>query len=209
MRILVTAFDPFGGETINPARAAAAALPDQIGGAEISKLWVPTVFGEAGAAATAAMDRLRPDAVISLGQAGGRKAVTPERIAINLMDAKAPDNAGHQPHEQPIEPVGPDGCFSTLPVKAMAAAIRGTGLPGEVSNSAGTFVCNDLMYRVLRHAARTMPDTRCGFIHVPYLPEQAAEKGPDTPSMRLEDMVRALTAALEVVAAQPSPGTNA
>ena len=199
MKILVTAFDPFGGESINPAREAAAALPERIGGADIIKLWIPTVFGEAGKQVMKAMDDLLPDAVISLGQAGGRKAVTPERIAINLMDARSPDNAGSQPQEQAIEPGGPDGCFSTLPVKAMAAAIRELGLPGEVSLSAGAFVCNDVMYRVLRHAAKTMPETRCGFIHVPFLPEQTAEK-PDTFSLSLEDMVKALTAALEVVA---------
>lgn len=199
MKILVTAFDPFGGETINPAREAAAALPERIGRADIVKLWIPTVFGEAGKQVMNAMDDLRPDAVISLGQAGGRKAVTPERIAINLMDARIPDNAGSQPQEQAIEQGGPDGCFSTLPVKAMAAAIREIGLPGEVSLSAGAFVCNDVMYRVLRHAAQAMPDTRCGFIHVPFLPEQTREK-PDMPSLSLADMVRALTAALEVVA---------
>ena len=199
MKILLTAFDPFGGETINPAREVAAALPDQIGGADIIKLWLPTVFGEAGEKVTKAMDDLRPDAVISLGQAGGRKAVTPERIAINLMDARSPDNAGNQPQEQVIEQNGPDGCFSTLPVKAMAAAIREQGLPGEVSLSAGTFVCNDVMYRALPHAAKAMPATRCGFIHVPYLPEQTTEK-PDVPSLSLADMVRALTAALQVVA---------
>ena len=126
--------------------------------------------------------------------------MTPERIAINWMDARIPDNAGHQPKEQFIEAGGPDGCFSTLPVEAMVAAIREIGLPGEVSLSAGTFVCNEVMYLVLRHAARTMPDTRCGFIHIPFLPEQVREK-PDMPCLSLEDMVRALTATLEVVEA--------
>ena len=200
MKILLTAFDPFGGERINPAQEVAAALPERIGGAEIVKLWIPTVFGTASEMITRAMDELWPDAVISLGQAGGRKAVTPERIAINWMDARIPDNAGHQPKEQFIEAGGPDGCFSTLPVEAMVAAIREIGLPGEVSLSAGTFVCNEVMYRVLRHAARTMPDTRCGFIHIPFLPEQVREK-PDMPCLSLEDMVRALTATLEVVEA--------
>lgn len=200
MKILLTAFDPFGGERINPAQEVAAALLERIGGAEIVKLWIPTVFGKAAETTTRAMDELRPDAVISLGQAGGRKAVTPERIAINWMDARIPDNAGHQPKEQFIEAGGPDGCFSTLPVEAMAAALREIGLPGEVSLSAGTFVCNEVMYRVLRHAARTMPDTRCGFIHIPFLPEQVREK-PDMPCLSLEDMVRALTATLEVVEA--------
>ena len=200
MKILLTAFDPFGGERINPAQEVAAALPERIGGAEIVKLWIPTVFGKASEMITRAMDELRPDAVISLGQAGGRKAVTPERIAINWMDARIPDNAGHQPKEQFIEAGGPDGCFSTLPVEAMAAAIREIGLPGEISLSAGSFVCNEVMYRVLRHAAMAMPDTHCGFIHIPFLPEQVREK-PDMPCLSLEDMVRALTAALEVVEA--------
>ena len=200
MKILLTAFDPFGGESINPAQEVAAALPERIGGAEIVKLWIPTVFDKAAEMTARAMDELRPDAVVSLGQAGGRKAVTPERIAINWMDARIPDNAGHQPKEQFIEAGGPDGCFSTLPVSAMAAAIREAGLPGEVSLSAGAFVCNEVMYRALRHAARTMSGTICGFIHVPFLPEQVREK-PDMPCLSLEDMVRALTAALEVVEA--------
>ena len=199
MKLLLTAFDPFGGETINPAREAAEALPERIGGVDVIKLWISTVFGEAGNQVIKAMDDLRPAAVVSLGQAGGRRAVTPERIAINLMDARIPDNAGSQPREQVIEVGGPDGCFSTLPVEAMAAAIRKVDLPGEVSLSAGTFVCNSVMYQVLRHAAKTMPDTRCGFIHVPFLPEQTREKQ-DVPSLSHGDMVRALTAALEVVA---------
>ena len=204
MKILLTAFDPFGGERINPAQEVAAALPERIGGAEIIKLWIPTAFGQAADKIIQAMENYCPDAVVSLGQAGGRKAVTPERIAINWMDARIPDNAGHQPKEQFIEPGGPDGCFSTLPVESMAAAIREIGLPGEVSLSAGSFVCNEVMYRVLRHAARAMPDTRCGFIHVPFLPEQVREK-PDMPCLSLEDMVRALTAALEVVEAHLTP----
>ena len=204
MKILLTAFDPFGGESINPAQEVAAALPERIGGAEIIKLWIPTAFGQASDTIIQAMENYCPDAVVSLGQAGGRKAVTPERIAINWMDARIPDNAGHQPKEQFIEPGGPDGCFSTLPVESMAAAIREIGLPGEVSLSAGSFVCNEVMYRVLRHAARAMPDTRCGFIHVPFLPEQVREK-PDMPCLSLEDMVRALTAALEVVEAHLTP----
>ncbi len=195
MRILITAFDPFGGESVNPAREAMNLLPPEIGGAQMLKLELPTAFGEAGELVCREMDRLRPDAVISLGQAGGRKAVTPERVAINVADARIPDNRGRQPVDQALVPGGPAAYFSTLPIKVMVERIRGEGLTGEVSNSAGTFVCNEVMYRALHHAAETMPHVRCGFLHVPYIPQQTAEK-PDAPSMALEDIVRALTAAI-------------
>lgn len=201
MKILVTAFDPFGGETVNPAQRALELLPDVIGGAAVHKLAAPTVFGGAAELVCREMDRLRPDAVVCLGQAGGRDAVTPERVAINIMDARIPDNAGQQPVDQPIEPEGPAAYFSTLPVKKMAAAIRAEELPGRVSNTAGTFVCNSLLYSVLHHAAQTMPDTRCCFIHVPYIPEQTADK-PGTPAMPLQDIIRALTAAIRTAAGE-------
>ncbi len=195
MDILLTAFEPFGGEQINPAQEAAALLPVELGGCRIHKLLLPTAFGTAGAQAVQAMDRLRPDAVICLGQAGGRKAVTVERVAVNLMDARIPDNAGNQPVDQPVVEDGPTAYFSTLPVKDMVRAIRAAGLPGEVSYTAGTYVCNSLLYTVLHHAAEAMPATRCCFIHVPYVPEQTAGKE-GVPSMPLGDIVRALEAAL-------------
>ena len=195
MNILVTAFDPFGGEKINPAQQAVEHLADTIGGANIHKLIVPTVFGKAAEDVIAAMDSLRPDAVICVGQAGGRKAVTPERVAINVMDANIQDNAGKQPNDEPVVAGGPAAYFSTLPIKAMVQAIRDAGLPGEISNSAGTFVCNSLLYSVLHHAALHMPETRAVFVHVPYIPEQTAGKE-NVPSMPLEDIVRALSAAI-------------
>ncbi len=195
MDILITAFDPFGGEAINPAQEAVKLLPPEIGGCRLHKLVVPTVFGEAGRLAAEAMGRLRPQAVICVGQAGGRRAVTMERVAVNLMDARIPDNAGNQPVDQPVEEGGPAAYFSTLPVKAMARAIQGAGLPGEVSYTAGTFVCNSLLYTVLRHAEQAMPETRCAFIHVPYVPEQTGGKE-NTPSLPLADIVRALEAAI-------------
>jgi len=195
MDILITAFDPFGGEAVNPAQEAVKLLPSEIGGCRLYKLVVPTVFGEAGRLAAGAMDRLRPQAVICVGQAGGRRAVAVERVAVNLMDARIPDNAGNQPVDQPVEEGGPAAYFSTLPVKAMAQAIQEAGLPGEVSYTAGTFVCNSLLYSVLRHAEKTMPSCRCCFIHVPYIPEQAAGKG-GAPSLPLADIVRALEAAI-------------
>ena len=196
MRILVTAFDPFGGETVNPAQMAVDRLPDNIGGHEICKMIVPTVFGLSGDLVTAEMERVQPDAVISVGQAGSRKAVTPERVAINIMDARITDNAGVRPQDEPVIPDGPAAYFSTLPVKAMVESINAAGLSGQISNTAGTFVCNQLLYRVLHYAAQHMPQTKCCFIHVPYIPEQVREK-PDMPSMELEDIVRALTAAVE------------
>lgn len=196
MNILVTAFDPFGGESVNPAQQAVERLADIIGDAKINKLIIPTVFGKAAENAIAQMDLLRPDAVICVGQAGGRKAVTPERVAINVMDANIKDNIGQQPVDEPIVADGPAAYFSTLPVKAMVQAIRDAGLPGEVSNSAGTFVCNSLLYSVLHHAALHMPETRAVFVHVPYIPEQVAGKD-GVASMPLDDIVRALSAAIE------------
>ena len=196
MRILVTAFDPFGGEVMNPAQMAVERLADRIGNHDITKLIVPTVFGVSGDQVTAEMDRLKPDAVISVGQAGGRKAVTPERVAIDIMDANITDNAGIQPKDEPVVEGGPAAYFSTLPVKTMVESIKAAGLPAQISNTAGTFVCNHLLYRVLHHAAQRMPHTKCCFVHVPYITEQVREK-PDMPSMELEDIVRALTAAIE------------
>lgn len=196
MRILVTAFDPFGGEAVNPAGEALALLPGSIGGAEICKLTVPTVFEEAGPLACREMDRLRPQAVVSLGQAGGRQAVTPERVAVNVLDARIPDNRGAQPVDCPVVPGGPAAYFSTLPVKAIVGRIRDGGLPGELSNSAGTFVCNSLMYHTLHHASQSLPGTLCGFIHVPYIPQQTEGK-PGKFSLPLEDIARAVALAIE------------
>ena len=195
MRILVTAFDPFGGESVNPAQQAVERLADHIGGHEIYKLIIPTVFRKAAELVIEEMERLRPDAVFCVGQAGGRRAVTPERVAINIMDASIRDNAGEQPTDEPIVSGGPAAYFSTLPVKSMINAIRDVGLPADVSNSAGTFVCNSLLYSVLHHAATCMPETRAVFVHVPYIPEQTVEKE-NTPSMPLDDIVRALSAAI-------------
>lgn len=195
MKILVTAFDPFGGESINPAQQAVERLADEIGDSKLHKLVVPTVFGRAAELVTDAMNELRPDAVICVGQAGGRRSVTPERVAINVMDASIKDNAGLQPTDEPIVEGGPAAYFSTLPIKTMVRAIRDAGLPGDISNSAGTFVCNSLLYSVLHHAAEHMPATRAVFIHVPYIPEQTVGKE-NVPSMPLEDIVRALSAAI-------------
>lgn len=189
--LLITGFEPFGGETVNPAWEAVSRLPERIGDYRLTKLRIPTVFTQAARRVLVAAEQDGPDVILCVGQAGGRDAVTPERVAINCQDARIPDNAGMQPKERPVIPGGPDGIFATVPVRAMADAIAAAGLPGRVSNTAGTFVCNDTLYRVLHHYAET--EVRVGFIHVPHLPEQAKEGGA---SMPLEDIVRGLSAAI-------------
>lgn len=199
MRILVTGFDPFDGESRNPSWDAVSQLPRDIAEAEVVTLCVPTEFRRATAEVVEAIGELAPDVVVLVGQAGGRADVTPERVAINVQDARIPDNVGVQPIDVPIVEDGPAAYFSTLPVKAIVAAIRDAELPASLSNSAGTFVCNDLMYGVLHHLAVTgRTEVRAGFVHVPFVPEQAA-RHEGTPSLPLDDIVRALTAAIEAV----------
>ena len=190
-KLLITGFDPFDGATINPSWEAVKLLPDTIGDYELHKFQIPTVFELAPRTVLEKAAELKPDAIICVGQAGGRMAVTPERIGINIRDARINDNAGKSPKDQPIVSGGPDGYFSTLPIKAMIAAINEVGLAGAISNTAGTFVCNDVLYSILHHYAST--DVRCGFIHVPYLPEQG------TPNLPLEQIVKALIAAISVL----------
>ena len=189
--LLITGFDPFGGETVNPSWEAVRRLPDAVGQYRLTKLQIPTVFSAAADTVLATAKADKPDVILCIGQAGGRDAVTPERIAVNIASAKTPDNAGNLPVEAPIDPAGPDGIFATVPVVAIAEAIIAAGLPGKISNTAGTYVCNDTLYRLLRHYAGT--SVKVGFIHVPCLPEQAAA---GAPSMTLEEIIAALTAAV-------------
>ena len=197
MKILITAFEPFGGDDRNASQEVMNALPEDLRGAEIRKLCLPVEFGRAAELAREAAERLRPDAVVCLGQAGRRSEITPERVSINLMDARLPDNAGFQPVEMPIDPDGPAAYFSTLPIRSMTEAMREAGVPARISNTAGTYVCNDLMYRVLRWANLHRPDLPCGFIHVPYLDIQARAEG--VPALPKEDAVRGIEAALSVL----------
>lgn len=199
VQILVTGFDPFGGETVNPAWEAVRRLPHEIGGAEIIPLMIPTIFGKAPEIILKEVERLHPDAVISVGQAAGRTAITPERIAINMESAFIADNAGFQPYEQPVIPSGPDGYFSLLPVVDMVDAVKAEGLPGYISNTAGTFVCNHVMYHLLHACHILYPDMISGFIHVPCIPEQNREH-PERFGMELTDIIRGLTAAIGAVA---------
>ena len=201
MKILNTGFDSFGGETVNPAYEAVKLLPDTIAGAEIIKLEVPTQFHRAGAVLEDAMQRHKPDAVICVGQAGGRAAITPEKVAINLMDGRIPDNAGYQPVDVPIREDGETAYFASLPVKAMVQRMRDAGIPAAVSYTAGTYVCNYLLYTLLYLIDKKYPNVRGGFIHVPYAMEQVINKPLGTPSMDLRQIARGLETAVEAVAA--------
>lgn len=203
-KILVTGFAPFGGEPVNPAWEAVKRLPDRAAGMELIKLEIPTSFARCVSAVEASVAAHLPDAVLCVGQAGGRACVSVERVAINLADARIADNDGNQPAEQPIRAGGPAAYFATLPVKAMVRNIQARGIPCQLSYSAGTYVCNCVMYHTLHLAAERFPGLRAGFIHVPYLPGQAVSKPAATPSMELSTLVRALEAAVEAIADTPS-----
>ena len=193
-KLLITGFDPFGGESVNPAREAVMALPDAVGDYTLTKLEIPTVFGLAAETVLRAAEALCPDVILCVGQAGGRAAITPEVVAINLREASIPDNLGYTPQNQPVVAHAPAAYFSTLPVRAMAEGVKAAGIPCSLSYSAGVFVCNDLLYTLLHHYDGT--DTRVGFVHIPYLPEQAKE---GVASLPLEDAVRGLTAAIQAL----------
>ena len=190
-QLLITGFDPFGGEQINPSWEAVKQLPDAIGQWQVAKMEIPTQFTTAAQTVLAAAEKLNPDAILCVGQAGGRRAVTPEVIGINLREAGIPDNAGFQPINVPIVCDGPAAYFATVPVRAMTDAIRAEGIPAALSYSAGAFVCNDVLYTLLHRFHGTT--TQVGFIHVPYLPQQAKE---GTPSLPQEQVLRALILAI-------------
>ena len=198
MKILVTGFDPFGGEKVNPALEAVKSLPSVIQGAEIRWVEIPTVFYKSAEVLEAEIVRHQPDVILCIGQAGGRASLTPERVAINQDDARIPDNQGNQPIDTPIRLDGEAAYFSTLPIKAIVQAIKEVGLPATVSNTAGTFVCNHLMYQVLYLADKKFPNMRAGFMHIPYMTEQVVNK-PNTASMCLRDIVRGIEAAIGAI----------
>lgn len=199
MKILVTGFDPFGGESVNPAYEAVKLLPDQIKGAKIIKLEIPTVFSKSGPAVEAGIKEHEPDVVINVGQAGGRASVTIEKVAINFADARIADNDGEQPIDEPLQADGETAYFATVPVKAMMQNVRKHGLPCSVSYTAGTYVCNSIMYNVLYMCAKRYPGIRAGFIHVPYACSQTVDKAAGTPSMPLETIAKSLEYAIEAV----------
>jgi pyroglutamyl-peptidase len=200
--LLVTGFEPFGGEDVNPAWEICRDLPEAIGASRVHVLQVPCEFRAAIEVVAAEIERLEPVIVLSLGLAGGRAAMSVERVAINVDDARIDDNAGNAPIDEPVASGGPAAYFSTLPVKAMVAAMRAADVPAIVSNTAGTFVCNHLMYGVLHFLAGSGRRARAGFIHVPWLDEQAIAR-PAEPSMALATMVRGVEAALSAALANP------
>ncbi len=200
MKLLLTAFDPFGGSPINPALEAVKLVADQVGDVEVIKLEVPTVFGKSIATVAAKMAEVKPDAVLCIGQAGGRYDLTPERVAINLDDARIQDNEGNQPLDVAIFADGAPAYFSNLPIKAMVAKMRSVGLPASVSNTAGTFVCNHLMYGVLYHIAKSYPGVKGGFMHVPFVPSQTVGRPTPAPSMSELDIARGIEAAIAAIA---------
>ncbi len=198
MKILVTGFDPFGGEPINPAIESVKLLPDTIAGAEIVKLEIPTVVHKSLEKIDAKIAEVNPDVIISVGQAGGRPDITVERVGINCDDARIPDNEGNQPIDEPVFADGPAAYFSTLPIKAMVDAINKAGIPASVSNTAGTFICNHVLYGVRYLCEHKYPGKKSGFIHIPYMTSQAVGKR-NMCSMNLNDIVAGLTAAIEAV----------
>lgn len=198
MKILVTGFEPLGGEKRNPSAEVVERLPDRVADAEIVKRIIPVVRGRASTAVKEAVEKYLPDVVLSIGQAGGRAAVSVERVAVNLDDYRIPDNDGNQPTDEPVVDGGPDGYFCTVPVREMVEAMQAAGIPAQQSLSAGTFVCNHVMYATLHLLNSRYPGTKFGFIHIPYLPEQVAEK-PGVPSMSLELSLRAVQIAIELI----------
>ena len=195
--MLVTGFDPFGGERLNPSWEICRQLAGTtLDGLRVEACKVPCEFRRAIDTVAAAIERHRPALVICLGQAGGRAQMSVERVAINVDGARIADNSGSQPIDEPIAAEGPAAYFATVPVKAMARAMREANVPAQVSNTAGTYVCNHLMYGVLHYLAASGNPARAGFIHVPYAEEQVLDK-PAIASLSLASMVRGVRAAIE------------
>ncbi|MCK9191663.1 MAG: pyroglutamyl-peptidase I [Sphaerochaetaceae bacterium] len=198
MKILVTGFDPFGGEKINPAIESVKLLPHKISGCEVVKLEIPTVVFKSLKLIDETIAREKPDFVLSIGQAGGRADITVERIGINCDDCRITDNEGNQPIDTKVFEDGPDAYFVNLPIKAMVKNIQDANIPASVSNTAGTFICNHVCYGVRHICTTKYPKVKSGFIHIPFLPEQVIDKR-NMPSMELNTMVNAITKAIEAI----------
>lgn len=199
MKILITGFEPFGGEQINPALEAIQLLPATICGASIIKEKVPTVFGKVKSLMEQLIDKHQPDVVINVGQAGGRNSISFERIAINIDDAKIPDNEGNQPLDCVIQKSGAPAYFTQLPIKAMLRALSEEGIPAAVSNTAGTFVCNHIMYQVQFLIQTRYPNLQAGFIHVPYVLEQKTRSNQTSFFLPLETITAGIEKAIVTI----------
>ena len=191
-RMLITGFEPFGGEQMNPSWEAVSLLPNSVGDYQLTKICVPVEFENAVNMVMETAKTVCPDVILCIGQAGGRCAITPELVGINLRHAEMPDNRGYQPKDEQIIPNGATAFFSTLPVRNIATAIQNAGIKSQVSYSAGAYVCNEVLYALLANFQDS--DTKVGFIHIPYCPEQNK-----TPAMELSDAVKGLKIAIEVI----------
>jgi pyroglutamyl-peptidase len=195
-RVLLTGFEPFGGEAINPALEVLHELSgERIAGHRVEPAALPVCFEGGPRALVEAIERTQPSLVVCVGQAGGRARLSVERVAINLADARIADNAGAQPIDRALIETAPSAYFSTLPVKAVHASLNQHGVPAELSLSAGSYVCNAVFFALMHHLATQHPGVRGGFIHIPYLPEQAC-RHPGTPSMSLATLAKGLGIAI-------------
>lgn len=201
MKALVTGFDAFGGDEVNPSSLAVGRLKKRLGKVAVQAAELPTSFARSTEALRMAIAKAKPDIVLCVGQAGGRSELCLERVAINVQDARIRDNDGKQPIDKPVVAGGPSAHFTTLPIKACVAAMRQAGLPAAVSNTAGTFVCNHIFYALMDIAAAHPTPLRGGFLHIPYVPEQAARLG-GAPSMSVDDIVRGIEIILETSASR-------
>lgn len=198
MKILITGFEPFGGESLNPSYEAVKLIENKFNGSDIIKLEVPTAFYKSAQVVISKIDEVKPDAVIMIGQAGGRADITVERVAINIDDASIKDNIGQKPVDSAIDKDGLNAYFATLPIKEVVEKIKNAGIPASISNSAGTYVCNHLMYSVLNYIYKSNLNIKAGFIHVPYTTAQVIAK-PQSASMSMENIKTAIESAILAV----------
>lgn len=207
--ILLTGFEPFGDQSVNPSWTAALRASDILRseGYKVEAIELPCVFGESASVLLAAVESLAPDVVLCTGLAGGRERLSLERVAINCDDARIPDNKGKRPIDEEVVPSGPAAYFSTLPIKASLRNLQIAGIKGEISQSAGTYVCNHVFY-ALMHALATRGGVRGGFVHLPYLPEQVPE-GSATPSMPLDAMAAGIAVVVRTAVQAPVDGPKA
>jgi len=195
---LITGFQSFDQEKINPSYEAIKLLPDQLDEIQIVKMELPTVFNLSSQILINKINEIHPDVIIMIGQAGGRKSISIERVAINIDDASIPDNQGNQPKDQPIVQDGKAAYFSTLPIKNINMHLLEKGISSSISNTAGTFVCNHLMYHILHYLETNKIKSLAGFIHVPYIHEQVIEK-PSVFSMNLDEITEAIKIVLRTI----------